>query len=89
MPGVVKGRVTGGRDPCWSGACRCCLDDLLRVRDVELGEQVSLGLGEIGGLPECACRAVEGAQGEQVQPARDDVGADAFFLAVVDRAQVR
>ena len=35
-------------------------DDLLRVRDLELGEQVALGLGELGGLPVGAGRAGEG-----------------------------
>lgn len=49
---MVTGRVTSGRDRCWSGACRGRLDDLLRARDLELGEQVALGLGELGGLPE-------------------------------------
>jgi len=108
---VVTGRVTSGRDRCWSAGCRGGLDDLLRVRDVELGGQVALGLGELGGLPERPGRAGKRAQGEQVQlvgdlgprdagsglrdadqqqgqPAQDDVGADAFFLAMVDRAQV-
>jgi hypothetical protein len=33
---------------------------------LQLGEQVALGLGELGGLPERACRAGERAQGEQV-----------------------
>ena len=37
------------------------------MRDLELGEQVALGLGELGGLPEGAGRAGEGAEGEQIQ----------------------
>jgi hypothetical protein len=37
------------------------------VRDLELGEDVALGLGEFGGLPERARRAGEGAEGEQIQ----------------------
>ena len=41
------------------------------MRDLELGEQVTLGLSELGGLPECAGRAGEGAEGEQVQLAGD------------------
>jgi len=71
---VVTGRVTSGRDRCWSGRCGGCgLDDLLRVRDLELGEQVALGLGELGGLPERAGGAGEGAQGEQVHLVGDRV----------------
>src|SRR6266566_4504731 len=64
---VVTGRVTSRWCRCWSGARRCGLDDLPRGRELELGEQVALGLGELGGLPERACRAGEGAEGEQVQ----------------------
>ena len=33
------------------------------MRDLELGEQVALGLGQLGGLPQRACRAGEGAEG--------------------------
>jgi hypothetical protein len=37
------------------------------VCDGELGEQVALGLGELGGLPEGTCRAGERAEAEQVE----------------------
>jgi hypothetical protein len=51
--------VAAGQDAAAGGG----LDDLLRVRDLELGQQVALGLGQLGGLPQCACRAGEGAEG--------------------------
>jgi hypothetical protein len=33
-------------------SCRGSFDDLLGVRDLELGEQVALRFGELGGLPD-------------------------------------
>ena len=64
---VVTGRVTRRWCCCLSGGRRGCLDDLLGRGDAELGEDVALGAGELGGLPEGARRAGEGAEGEQVQ----------------------
>src|SRR3954454_12320219 len=91
----------------WSAACGGEFDDLLRGGDVELGEQVPLGLGQLGALAEHAGGAGEGAGVEPVEaeplwgrgravggrgdadeqqrePAQPDVGADAFFEAVID-----
>src|ERR1035438_3968935 len=48
----------------WSGACWRGLDDLLRAGDAEAGEDAALGGGEVGGLPEGAGGAGEGAEGE-------------------------
>ena len=70
--GVVTGRVASRWCSYWSGGCgRGGFDDLLRRLDLELGEQVALGLGELSGLPERARGAGEGAQGEQVELAGD------------------
>src|SRR5690242_18829095 len=97
--------------PRWSAACGGELDDLLRGGDVERGEQVALGLGHLGSLPEqpggpgegagvepveVAADVVPGVAGgglddadeQQREPAQQHVCADAFFEAVVDRAQV-
>jgi hypothetical protein len=49
------------------------------------GEQVHL-VGDLG--PGGAGRGIGDADEQQGEPAQDDVGLDAFFLAVVDRAQV-
>jgi hypothetical protein len=47
----MSGAGVRGRVP-WSGSCLGSLHDLLRGRELELGEQVALGLGKFGGLPE-------------------------------------
>src|SRR5688500_11289826 len=49
-------RVTRRWDSAWSAAC-VQSDDLLGRGDVEGGEDVALGLGEVGGLTEGAGRA--------------------------------
>jgi hypothetical protein len=96
---------------CWSAYWQGELVDLRWRVEFELGEDVALGFGDLGALPEGASRTGEGADGdalelveqlrpgvpvgglgdagqERGEPAEDDVGADAYFFAVVDRAQV-
>ena len=53
----------------WSAACGGEFDDLLRGGDVEAGEQVLLGLGQLGALAEHAGGAGEGAGVEPVEVA--------------------
>src|SRR5208337_2428021 len=95
----------------WSGARGGELVDLRGRVDGEPGEDVLLGLADLGALAEGAggageradvdaaelaaqfrpggsARVLGDAGQEEGEPAEDDVGADAFFLAVVDRAQV-
>src|SRR5215204_7481474 len=90
----------------WSAAWGGELDDLGRGGDVEPGEQVALGLGQLGAPADHAGGAGEGAGVEPVEvtthvvpgvagaglddadeqqrePAQHDVGADAFFEAVI------
>src|ERR1051325_9044759 len=59
-------RVTRRRDSAWSAACGQ-IDDLLGRGDVQGGEDVALGLGEVGGLAEGAGRA---GVGDGVQAAQ-------------------
>src|ERR1700747_2918771 len=53
------------------GRCGGGLDDLLRVGNLQAVEEVALGPGELGGLPEGAGRAGEGAEGELAELAGD------------------
>jgi len=52
-------------------ACGRGVDDLLRGGDLEAVEDAALGRGEVGGLPEGAGGAGEGAEGELGELAGD------------------
>jgi len=65
---VVSLSLRGGRIggfPVVGCAARGGLDDLLGWVEVEGGEQVTLGFGQFGALPE---RAGRSGEGDQVQP---------------------
>src|SRR4051812_42830914 len=69
------GRVSRRWCSCWSGRCRWRpeFDDLLGRVDAQLGEDVALGGGELGALPEGAGGAFEGADVEFLQVLADAV----------------
>src|SRR6266540_3368438 len=94
---------------CGSGGGE--LDDRFGCGELEFGQQVADGFGQLGALAEHPGGSGEGAHvqalelaadggpglvggrlddadQQQGQPAQRDVGADAFFQAVVDRSQV-
>src|SRR6266702_7415979 len=111
-PVLVGGRVSRRAGPGVSGLPGGFeLVDPGRRVDFQGAEDVALGFGDLGALPERAGGAGEradvdapefaaqvrpgaaagvlGDPGEQEgEPAEDDVGADALFLAVADRAEV-
>src|SRR6266511_1347491 len=82
--------------------CRGELPDAWGLGQLELGEDGALRAGELGALaegpgldalqlvanvwPGVAAGGLDGAGQQQRQPAQQHVGADALFLAVVNRA---
>src|SRR6266511_4009857 len=73
---------------CGSGGGE--LDDRFGCGELEFGQQVADGFGQLGadGGPGLVGGRLDDADQQQGQPAQRDVGADAFFQAVVDRPQV-